>query len=436
MAGKRRRLADRRKALGYSQEFFADQLGIDRTTAGRWELGKTEPCPYIRPKICDLLKVTADELDHLLVLCEEPEKPSLASTSAPVVIGQVVTEPQPTGEADDMYRRELLRLLSIAGTLMVLPSLANADIQDWAGQSDEADDLEQHALLSSHLWQVFALSKSKRLVYPLVHDQLKLLVKQLDQAHSARARQQLCVLACDLFQLAGEICFDSNRYTDATYCYTMAVTAGREARCYDRWACALTRQAFVNMYDHEYPEATAVLSAAARIAEQGDSQLSTRHWVAAVQAEAFARDGDRAACERALDTADQVLDLAGPVSPGGWLRFDGSRLAEERGTCYLTLGQTDLAEASLLAALNQATSLRRRGSLLTDLAALGIQRRNMDQFLHHAGHAVDVAEQTQSAGYVGRKLHGIQKQLQPLLADKRVVQLNDRITRLSAPAQH
>ncbi|MEU7835325.1 helix-turn-helix transcriptional regulator [Nonomuraea sp. NPDC049129] len=76
VAGKRRRLADRRKALGYSQEYFADQLGIDRTTAGRWELGKTEPCPYIRPKICDLLKVTADELDHLLVLCEEPEKPS------------------------------------------------------------------------------------------------------------------------------------------------------------------------------------------------------------------------------------------------------------------------------------------------------------------------------------------------------------------------
>ncbi|TMR95650.1 helix-turn-helix transcriptional regulator [Nonomuraea basaltis] len=436
MAGKRKHLAERRKALGYSQEFLADQLGIDRTTAGRWERGETEPCLYIRPKLCQLLQVTADELDDLLTIRHESDATSLASPSPPVVTGRIVPEPAPTGEIDDMYRRELLRLMSIAGTLMVLPQPASAQIQDWAGQFDEADDIEQHALLSGHLWQVFALSKSKRLVYPLVHDQLRLLVKQMGQARSARARHQLCVLACDLFQLAGEICFDSDRYTDATYCYTMAANAGREARCHDRWACALTRQAFVNMYDHEYPEATSVLSAAARIATQGDSQLSTRCWVAAVQAEAHAREGDRKACERALDTADKVLDLAAPVSPGGWLRFDGSRLAEERGTCYLTLGQTDLAEASLNAALTQATSLRRRGSLLTDLAALGIQRRDVDQFLHYAGDAMDLAEQTQSAGYVGRKLHGIQKQLQPLLADDRVVQLNDRIAHLSTTAQH
>jgi len=330
LAGRRRRLAERRKALGYSQEFFADQLGIDRTTAGRWELGKTEPCLYIRPKMCDLLKVTPDELDDLLVLREEHQETS-PPTSTPVVIGQVVTEAQPTGEGNDMYRRELLRLLSLAGTLMVLPPPANADVQDWAAQADEADDIEQHALLSGHLWQVFALSKSKRLVYPLVHDQLKLLVKQLDQVHAAQARHQLCVVACDLFQLAGEICFDSNRYTDAAYCYTMAVSAGREARCYDRWACALTRQAFVNMYDHEYSEATTVLSAAARIAKQGDSQLSTRHWVAAVQAEAHAGSGDRAACERALAVADEVRDLTNPARPGGWLRFDDSRLADQRG---------------------------------------------------------------------------------------------------------
>jgi transcriptional regulator with XRE-family HTH domain len=436
LAGRRRRLADRRKALGLSQESLADQLGIDRTTASRWERGETEPCPYIRPKLCQVLQVTADELNDLLTLHRESEGTSPSLPSAPVVTGRIMSQPVRTGETDDMYRRELLRLLSVAGTLMVLPQPASAHSPHGTGHFDHPEGIRQHGLLSSHLWQVFAMSPSKGLVYPLVHDQLRLLVKQLDEADSARDRQQLCVLACDLFQLAGEILFDSDRYTDAAYCYTMAVNAGREARSHDRWACALTRLAFVNMYDEEYPQATAVLSVAARIARHGDSQLSTRHWVAAVQAQAHARDGDLKACERALDTADKVCELTGPVSPGGWLRFDDSRLAEERGICYLLLGRTGPAEASLTEALNQNISLRRRGSLLIDLASVGLRCRNMDRFLHYARAAVDLAEQTRSAGYVGRKLRTLQTQFESLSSDDRVADLNDRIARLSIAAQH
>ena len=68
-----------------------------------------------------------------------------------------------------------------------------------------------------------------------------------------------------------------------------------------------------------------------------------------------------------IPPARSSISLARP-SPGGWLRFDGSHLAEERGTCYLALGRADLAEAALTEALGQSVSLRRRGSLLTDLA--------------------------------------------------------------------
>ena len=254
----------------------------------------------------------------------------------------------------------------------------------------------------------------------------------MEHARSAGAHRRLCVLACDLLQLAGEISFDGNRYTDAAYCYTLAADAGREARSHDRWACALTRQAFVNMYDKQYTQAASILSAAARVARHGDSHLSTRHWVAAVQAQAYAGLGDLHACNRALDTAYRVLDLTGPVSPGGWLRFDGSRLAEERGTCYLILGQPDLAETALTDALDQAVSPRRRGSLLTDLALIGIQQRDLDKLLRYAEPAIDLAEQTQSSGYVGRKLHTLRTQLEPLLRDTRVAQLNDRIAQLSS----
>lgn len=429
MTARRRRLAERRKALGYSQELLAEQLGTDRTTVGRWERGKTDPYPHIRPKLRQALQVTEDELDVLLTSENEVSLPALYP--APVIAGRVVYGPDPTGEFDDMHRREMLRLLSVAGTLVALPPATDAVGSHWPISADATGDIQHYAQLNVHLWQVFGLSKSKRLVYPLVHDQLGHLIEEMNRIHSPATHKQLCVLACDLFQLAGEIYFDCNRYTDAAHCYALAAAAGRESNSSDRWACALTRQAFVSMYEKQYAQAAEILSVAARVARHGDSQLSTRYWVATVQAQASADLGDRDACNRSLDTADRVIELTGSATPGGWLRFDGSRLTEERGTCYLKLGQYDRAGTALTQALDQTVSLRRRGSLLTDLAMLGVERRDLDQILSYGSDAVAVAEQTHSSGYVGRKLQTLQTELTSLLNDRRVALLNDRITQVS-----
>jgi transcriptional regulator with XRE-family HTH domain len=63
---RRRTFAERRRALGYSQEALAEKLGIDRTTVSRWERGETDPYPHIRPKLCRVLEVGAGELHALL----------------------------------------------------------------------------------------------------------------------------------------------------------------------------------------------------------------------------------------------------------------------------------------------------------------------------------------------------------------------------------
>jgi transcriptional regulator with XRE-family HTH domain len=430
VAGRRRRLAERRKALGYSQEVLAEKLGIDRTTVGRWERGDSQPYPYIRPRLSRVLDVSASELDTLLAYGEQCNPAQVSHDEAIPVPGSAGPAYEAMGERDDMYRRELLRLLSVTGALVALPEDPAITEPGQIPRVHESGDIRQHELLNSHLWQVFGLATPKRLVYPVVHEQLAVLVDQMNRVCSARTRQQLCVLVCDLFQLAGEIFFDSNRYTDAACCYTLSADAGREARSYDRWACALTRQAFISMYDRRYADAGSVLSAAAAVARHGDSQLSTRYWVAAVQAQAAAGRGHLDDCKRALDTAEAVRSLNCPVSPGGWLRFDGTRLAEERGACYLSTGHADLAETALTEALQHTVSLRRRGSLLTDLAELGVHRRDLDQLLSYGDDAIGIAEQTQSPGYVGRKLHQLNAQLQPLLTDRRIAQLSDRIVRL------
>lgn len=427
MAARRPRLAGRRKALGYTQEFLAEQLGVDRTTVGRWERGETAPFPYLRRKLCHVLKIPPGELDALLNPVPEVRVPP--ARPGPDACGHELSRTESSETTDDMHRRELLRLLSIAGVLISVPAAASEELPP-PGHARTIADLGPHTRLNEHLWQVFALAASKRQVYPLVHAQLDTLITEMRNSPPEAVHRQLCVLACDLFQLAGEIFFDVNEYGNAAHCYALAASAGREARSYDRWACALTRQSFVHIYDRQYAQATTVLDAADRVSRNGDSQLSTRQWVAAVQAQALAGLGDLSGCQRSLGAADSVLNFSGTASPGGWLRFDGTRLSEERGTCYLTLGRADLAAHELDNALAGTVSLRRRGSIHVDLAMTGLQRKDSSQILDHAADAIDIAEQTRSVGYLGRKLASLQERIQPLLADHKMTELNDRIDRL------
>ena len=67
-AAKRERLAQRRKALGLTQEDLAGLLGVQRSTVVRWERGETEPLPWIRPKLAATLQVSADRIEELLTV--------------------------------------------------------------------------------------------------------------------------------------------------------------------------------------------------------------------------------------------------------------------------------------------------------------------------------------------------------------------------------
>lgn len=322
------------------------------------------------------------------------------------------------GDFDDVIRRDFLQLVTMAGAMVSMPTRAEATAS--AGFTS----------MGPHLWHVYSLASSKQSVYPLVRDQAAELSSALRGARGV-AHRRLCADAADLFQLAGEIMFDGNHYTDAAHCYTLAASAAREARNPDLWACALTRHAFIGLYgDQRYEETAPLLELARDVARQGDTQLATRHWVAAVQAEIFAAIGDFDACKRALDEAEEVHSLSGPVHNGGWLRFDGSRLAEERGTCFAKLRRPDLAENALNAALKDLPpTSRRRGAILADLALLGVQRRDVDQLVSYANEALNIARQ-RGSGWVGRKLYGLQMQLEPLKEDRRVRDLTGQISAL------
>ena len=413
-------LRDRRKARGYSQERLASALGVDRTTVSRWDRGETVPQPEYRPKLAALLDLDLVTLDALI---KESSAPPAASVGSPS------HDAYGPGE-DDMIRREFLRVLATAGAVAALSAEESDALADDAARDDAAGYLR----MNEHLWQVYQLARSKASVRPVVTGQLTALNESLSDRPSPRG--PLCVAAGDLFQLAGELAFDGNRHTDAAAAYSLAASASKEAGAFDLWACALIRHAYVEMAGGQYREAVGLLSVAERVAKRGDSSLSTRQWVAAVQAEAHAGLGHIPECERALDEAETVIHLGAEAHNGGWLRFDGSRLAEERGARYVQLGQLDKAEDALNDALRQGAlakgqSFRRRGVVFADLAAIGAKRQDTDQMLAYASEALRLARQS-SSGYVARRLQGLQAEIGSLVEDRRVAELGAEITALSA----
>jgi transcriptional regulator with XRE-family HTH domain len=406
--------ADLRAALRWPITKFARDLGIAEGTVSKWErmLRGIVPTPLLQGVLDEVLRTAPPETQDRFALL------SCLRRTAPG--GPVASCEDAMGA--DLNRRELLRLLSIAA-----PAVAIGHAVEGSDQEASGDLMAEYGDASARLWRIYAQAVPKSAVLPLVNDQLRIVTARL--RHGGQDRQRLCALASELFQLAGEIFFDQDRYGDAAHCYTMAATAAQEAKAADLWACALTRHSFIYVYGRGFGEAMPMLDFAAGIARDGDWALSTRQWVSVVQAQACAGLGNMAQCQRALDSAEKVLGLSGTVHNGGWLRFDGTRLPEERGACYAELGRPDLAAAALQSALVGRLSSRRRGSVHADLARAALQRRDADEFVAHALVALDLAGETQS-GFVARRLRGLQPYAAPFLGNPGVADACDRIAAL------
>ena len=328
-----------------------------------------------------------------------------------------------------MNRRELLRLLGVAGASLTTPLLDEPGLE-LAADRLPAASADEHGVLNAQLWQLYDTAQVKVSVLPLVRHQLDVLTAQIAQARTAVARRQLAMHLADLLQLAGEISFDGNHYTDAANCYTLAATASKEAEHYDMWACSLIRHSFIPLYDRQFASALPMLQAARSVARLGDSQLPTRQWASTVIAHAHAGLGDLASCRKALDHAETVHDLTTPTHTTGWLRFTDTRLTEERGTCLVELHHYTDAESSLTEALRLGPSNRRAGSINTDLAVIGARLGDADRVTAYASHAVTAAQQTKS-GYVVKKLTTLQPHLGPLISNHAIRDPSDQITQLS-----
>jgi transcriptional regulator with XRE-family HTH domain/tetratricopeptide (TPR) repeat protein len=129
MGGKRYRLAERRKAVGLSQERLAEIVGVDRSTVVRWERADTRPQPWHRPRLARALKVSVEELATLLTEVDSNDRLDYENLQALLGTQRVqVAEPAEANrvakfrELQDRQADDAPSVEVIAGTVEPLPA--------------------------------------------------------------------------------------------------------------------------------------------------------------------------------------------------------------------------------------------------------------------------------------------------------------------------
>ncbi|WP_378733959.1 hypothetical protein [Nocardia brasiliensis] len=429
-----------RDALRETRSGFCQITGVRFDSLRKWERrGATLTLRPVNAAIMDttLARASDDQRDRFRLRCAELRQTNdsaVGPATPPKLDLDDDRNSAPCGpyamEIYDMNRRELLRLLSISSAALASPTMDWDRIlvaTDGSSHIDTATASE-YANINHALWASYSTAVTKIEIFPAVREHLDAVLSGLRRPRDESVWRLLCAIAGEVLQLAGEILLDNADFATASHCYTAAAAFSKDAGAMDLWACAMTRHAYISLFDREFATAVPLLESARELARRGDPSMTTRYWVDSVLAQAHAGLGEAQACERATDSARSALDVAGTFETG-WLRFDGSRLDEELGACYVQLGRPDQAEPLLLSVLDRPLSTRRRAGVLIDLAAAGALRRDPLQLVTYGNAALDIARRTHS-GYLGRRLELLRRHIDPGQRDQHVHHLSQQIAAL------
>jgi transcriptional regulator with XRE-family HTH domain len=353
MATQRDGLARRRAAMGFTQESLAEQLGIDRSTVGRWERGTMTPQPWNQPDLAKALNISLDTLDRLLA-----EAPNAAKDDADR-INRALHTPGQLDLVTVAHLRQRVELLDQRYDRV--PSTALI--------ADAGHALGQTAFLAGH-------------------------------APMGRPRQQLREVEAVAATLMGQLVWDASQrhdHSNARAYFDQAIDAAREVGDVAAEGHALLRKSYVALYGEHDPRTGLVLTQ-----QTADTTRNISHVLTGLAllhtAEAYAMLGEVRSCEDALGQAESQFgkitsrDAAGPLfSP---MQFD--RLA---GSCYLFLGDNRRAQRILE---KSARATRRhsksRAILLGNLSLAHLRQANLDAAAAALHEAIDVVEETRGGG--------------------------------------
>ena len=353
MAGKRVKLAKRRKAAGFTQEQLALYLGIERSTVVRWEAAETEPQAWLRPKLARALKMTPGELESLLddvtVVTTEPD-------------GRLAYALQHPSSVD---------------------LVAVARLHERIRQLDESYDRSPSTEIVGVAGQVHG-----QITYLRTH------------AVGGRLRRALGEVEAESATFMGQLMWDVSQRRDhrgpLAY-FDQAVCAARRARDPLTEAYAVLRKSFVALYGEKDPaKGLALADEAAEVAKlcsQALAGLSLLH-----VAEGHAMVGARADAEAALGKAWSLFDRVTPDDTAAeyFSLNEYNRLA---GSCYLFLGLPERAEPLLRETAAALVDKKKSQSIALGNLTLSLIRQGKQEEAEACMHqTIDAVELTRGGG--------------------------------------
>jgi transcriptional regulator with XRE-family HTH domain/tetratricopeptide (TPR) repeat protein len=406
-------LAKAREAAGYSQESFADAVGVARNTVSRWERGVTRPQADVRRKVAAALKITLGELDALLGSTPQPSGALLPRTSQPVdhnAARQHRDDESWQVAADDKQPRSLPNQQLLLGQLGVPPHLcqrsassdssnritvdsAPAPAQATDGTEEGTTDVNRRGFLSSTgtLIMLGLMPPPERLgITQVGHDAADDILntafelRKLDHKGGGAALYPIAAeyLSSARSQIAGGA-FTSPGVESAVRSATgvLALTVAWLANDADDQVSARTlyleasdvgqregnRHLAVDALNHLSHQATILHNPRDAIAYAREATAISADWASpgltallalrearGHAADPTARDTEavNACLARAMNAFEKHQQA--PPDPYPWMgALDTSELTGQRGTCYADLGDVAAAETAFAAVYNQ-----------------------------------------------------------------------------------
>jgi len=246
----------------------------------------------------------------------------------------------------------------------------------------------------------------RQLGSPIVVESTGRLVAVLDElmAHvlSEEIRRSLAAVLSDAAALNGWQVLNSGDTREAWRLHTLSRSAGRESGNPALLAHAMGEQAY-DLLDADRAGDALGLVQAARSAAGSQVPGLLASWLAAVEAEVLAANGDASGCRDRLRMAEEAMPTEPDNTETPYVSLDDWHLDRWRGNILASLGDSAALD-SLLHALDRtpATFVRATASLHCDVAHSYAVRGDRVASLEHARTARDLARRTGSVRQLRR----------------------------------